>query len=124
MNFFIKQFNVKKPLKSVNVIIKWWESKRLFFNLSNLISLVVGILIIYLFDPGLINFFLFPFILSYGIILNIIYFLGWIVLGIIKQTRIDMDITAFSIFLFTLFYVVSFFTTIALCIGLVIFNIP
>lgn len=124
MNILIRQFYINEPIESTIGIGKWWESKRFFFNISNIAALFIGILIIYLFHPSLINFFLFPFLVSYGILLNIIYFLGWIILRIIKKTWKEINITVFSSVMLIVFIVVSVFATLSLCISFLLFNIP
>jgi hypothetical protein len=103
MNFFVRQFYIKEPLYSTVLAIKWWESKRFIFNIFNLVSLLLGILIVYFFNRSLLNFFLIPFILSYGILINVVYLLGWIILGIIKKTWIDLDITVLSSIMLIIF---------------------
>jgi len=124
MNIFQKHFFIQNSLKSSSDIVKWWESKRIFYNFLNLIFLAFGLSIIYLFCSSLLNFFLLPFIIFYGLILNIVYFLGWIILVVTKKTWTDFNITLFSSIMLILFYVLSCFTTLMLCIIFIIFNIP
>jgi hypothetical protein len=123
MNFLIRRFYINEPLETSGLVIKWWESKRLFFNISNIISFIVGLMVIYIFNPGLVNFFLLPFILAYGILINVVYLIGWIVLAIIKKTWMKVNITVYSSVMLIIFFVSSFFITLSLCVGYLLINI-
>jgi len=124
MSKFIKMFYVNCKLESPKQIINWWESKRIAFNIFNTLSLIIGLLLVYLSIPSLINFFLFPFIISYGIVINIIYILGWITLVIVREAWKERDITIIASMLFIIFFVFSIFSTLSICVIYLLLNIP
>jgi hypothetical protein len=124
LNFFIRQFYIKNSLDTFSSIIKWWESRRLLYNLYNLCALIIGILLIICFNPSIVNFFIIPFIISYGVLLNFVYFLGWLIIGISKYTWKNINVIVFTSITLIVFISMTFFITIFLCVGYLIINIP
>jgi hypothetical protein len=120
----LKSFYIKDTLENSSQIIKWYESKRLFFNIVNLVTLAIGMLLIYAILPSLINFFLIPFIIVYWIILNLLYFFGWIFSMMIKKVWIQFNITIITSISLMYITLSSMVITLSICILYLVLNIP
>ena len=94
-------------------IIKFWESRRLRYNIIvgffGILSLLVGSLITY----KLINFFMLPFLIAYGIICNIFYTSGWICSLLLKEA-FSKHIGKFALALFVVGTILSVIVTVLL----------
>lgn len=124
MEKFLNTFYIKDSLESSLQIIRFWESKRLLFNIVNLCMLLLGFLLIYLTLPFLVNFFIMPFVVAYWILLNVLYFLGWFFLVVIKRVWISVDITIGASILLIANILLSSVFTFGICILYLIVNIP
>ncbi|MFN0201627.1 MAG: hypothetical protein ACKVTZ_08910 [Bacteroidia bacterium] len=79
---------------SIVEIVKWWEGKRIIYNV---IMLFVGILVLLAVNHKRFIFFALPFIPIYGIAANVCYCLGWglevLRIVYIKEAKPDRSIS-------------------------------
>ena len=124
MNKLVKIFHVNSELDFSIQVVKWWESRRFIFNVYNVFALFIGLLAVYISIPSLLNFFLLPFIILYGIVINVVYLLGWIILVIIRITWKDLNMAIITSILFIVFIIFSSFITLSVCLIYLLVNIP
>jgi hypothetical protein len=111
-------------INSKSEAIKKIESKRVLFNVINIIFAITGIIPIYLIYPKIINIFLLPFALFYFIYINIIFTITWIVIIIVKTTWEDINITIGASISLICISCLTAFLTLSLLIFYLILNIP
>lgn len=124
MNKLVKIFHVNSELDYSIQVVKWWESRRFIFNVYNVFALFSGLLAVYISIPSLLNFFLLPFIILYGIMINVVYLLGEIILLIIRITWKDLNMAIITSILFIVFIIFSTFITLSICLLYLLVNIP
>lgn len=122
-HWFYSKLVPKKELNTAREILRWWELKRLLFNAFNFSAAVVGMISVYAAAPHFINFFLLPFIIGYGLLINLIYLAFWLPFLVIKKTWPQAQLTFFisGIFIFVLIF--SSLITLAGFLGLTLFSI-
>lgn len=124
MKKLVKIFHVNSELNFSIQIVKWWELRRFVFNAFNAFALFIGLFAVYISMPSLLNFFLLPFVILYGIVINVVYLLGWIILVIIRITWKDLNMAIITSVLFIFFNVFSTFITLSFCLIYLLINIP
>jgi|GEM_PF-2613208 len=124
MNSLLRTFTVEGSLTKGRQIVIWWEKRRLKFNSYNLAALIIGLFCIYVVNFNLLNFFLIPFIFALGIILNVVYTLGWIIIAIALKADPIMNVRPVISLFSACFFVFSVFFTLCTCLLFIIFNLP
>ncbi len=121
---FINNFFKDKTTTLQTSVIKWWEKRRITYNLLNIICLIIGLLLIKIITPNAFHAMIAIFAFIFGFFLNLFYTIGWIVSLIIKRNKIVVNICKINSLLLIFISVFSMFTTFLSCLIYILLNIP
>lgn len=123
-NLLFKFFAFDKQTNDGRAELKQWQSKAFIFNLFVLSVIIIFSLILKLFIPGIIVFFLLPFVFIYMALINAFYFLGYIIVKAILFINPDISRYLVLSVVWICVFFISGFLTFILSILFIINNIP